>query len=185
LTGINRIGTIDIKEANDGGGHSSKFGFTSTGAVLKKATDGTYSQKVTYTYTPSDGTTAMDLLIPAPTSGSVNDTIQVLLTSVGVTAGMTPAVRLEITNGIRFWYNVGVIGSLYTSVPTINLKSAFVWTENKSIFVSNTTEVVYITNLTGQKLKVVSPAEAAKGINLNSGIYIVKTGSFVQKVLLK
>ena len=184
LTGINRIGTIDIKEANDGGGHSSKFGFTSTGAVLKKAADGTYSQKLTYTYTPSDGTTAMDLLIPAPTSGSVNDTIQVLLTSVGVTAGMTPAVRLEITNGIRFWYNVGVIGSLYTSVPAINLNSAFVWTENKSIFVSNTTEVVYITNLTGQKLKVVSPAEAAKGINLNSGIYIVKTGSFVQKVLL-
>ena len=185
LIGLNRIGTLDIKEANNGGGHISKFAFASTGCVKRKVATGGFTQDVTYTYTPSDGTTAMDLLIPAPTSGSINDTLQVSLIATSVTYNMNPSVRLEITNGIRFWYNVGVVGTLFTSTQTINLSKALIWSNENNIFVNNTKEVVIVTSLTGQKIKTATVSQAEKGIIVQPGIYIVKTGDFIQKVLVK
>jgi len=184
LTSINRIGTIDIKEANNGGGHIAAYSFAATGTVMKKAADGTFSVPVAYTYTPSDGTTAMDLLIAAPTSGSVNDTLQVAVNAT-VPQSATRTVRLEITNGIRFWYNVGAIGNLATGLQLGEANLITVRTSANQLFVSNAPENVTIFNLAGQKVKVASAIEAGKGIRLGSGIYIIKTGSSVQKVLVQ
>lgn len=185
LTDINRVGALDITEGNDGGGHIAKFSFAATGAVMKKALDGTFSIPVAYTYTPSDGTTKMDLLIAAPTLGFVNDTLKVTLTASNVASGMTPAVRLEITNGVRFWYNVGVIGELTTAVETANAQSVSIFSANNSVFATNATENVLIFNVTGQKLKTLTPAQAAQGVVMQQGLYIVKSGTSLQKVLVK
>jgi len=185
LTDVNRIGALDITEGNDGGGHSTKFSFAATGAVMKKAADGTFSIPVAYTYTPSDGTTKMDLVIPAPTTGSINDTLQVTLTASNVTEGMTPTVRLEITNGIRFWYNVGVIGILPTSSPKVELSKVIIWNADKTIFAANATENVVVYNVAGQKVKTLTPAQAAQGVTMQQGIYIVRTANTTQKVLVK
>jgi len=185
LTDINRIGTLDITEGNDGGGHSAKFSFAATGAVMKKALDGSFSIPVPYTYTPSDGTTKMDLLIAAPTSGSVNDTLKVTLTASNVTSGMMPAIRLEITNGVRFWYNIGVIGELTTAVETAIEQSVSIYSAHNSIFATNATQNVVIFNVSGQKLKTLTPAQAAQGVLMQQGFYIVKSGTSLQKVLVK
>jgi len=185
LTDAKRLSTLDITEANDGGGHSAKFSFAATGAVMRKALDGTFTIPVPYTYTPSDGTTKMDLLIAAPTAGSVNDTLQVTLNASNVTLGMTPTVRLEITNGVRFWYNFGVDGTSVTSAPTVKLSNASIWSADKSIFVSNSKSDVIITNVSGQRVKVATPSEATNGITVKTGLYIVKAGNTVQKVLVQ
>jgi hypothetical protein len=98
---------------------------------------------------------------------------------------MTPAVKLEITNGIRFWYNVGVIGSLVTSTKEIDLNSVIIYSANNSIFATNATENLVIYNIAGQKLKTLTPAQAANGEAMQQGLYIVKSGTTIQKVLVK
>jgi len=183
LTSKDRIGILEIKEGNDGGGHIAAYSFAATGAVKKKAADGTFSIDVPYTYIPSDGTTIMYLTIPAPASGSVNDTLEIqLLANVPDLA--TRAVRLEITNGIRFWYNVAAVGDVSTSVDKANNNGITAYGANNLLYVKNATEYITLYNIAGQKVKSVSSTVAAKGINVNAGIYIVKTGSTVQKVIV-
>jgi hypothetical protein len=186
LKGKSRLQNLNIKEGNDGGGHSSKFSIAATGAVKQKVGD-TYSSDVAYTYTPYDGNTNMifSLDIAAPTAGSVDDDLELTLTASNVSSGMTPTLRLEITNGVRFWYNIAVTGTLHTSAQTVDLNNTMVLTTGKSIFVMNATDNVVITNISGQRIKTISASEAVNGITVQSGLYIVKTGSFVQKVLVK
>lgn len=184
LTG-KRYGTLLVKEANDGGGHVNKFAFTPSGS-LKKKNNGTFSLDVPYTYTPSDGTTAMSLLVAAPPAGlSVNDTLKLELSSVGVGSGQNAAVRLEIDNGVRFWYNVGVTGSIWTANNVIDLDKPQIWSSQSNIFVSNNTNDVQIFNVVGQKVKVAIAQEAEKGIAVKSGIYIIKTADTVQKLIVE
>jgi len=187
ITGINRIQNLNIKEANDGGGHSAKYSSTATGAIKKKAADGAYSQDVTYTYVPYDGVTNMifSLDIPAPATGSVNDTLEVAIVASNIASGMSSTVRLEITNGVRFWYNIAVTGSLATGANTIDLNKMIVRSENKSIFVLNNNEDVLITNISGQKVKVASALQAAQGISVPTGIYVVRSGKTIQKVIVQ
>lgn len=180
-----RIGTIIIKEGNDGGAHSANFAFTNTGCVKKKI-NGVYTN-IPYTYVPYNASvpTALSLTIPVPTSGSVNDTIQLIASAVNIPAGMIRTVRYEIDNGVRFWYNVGAEGTLYTANNTIDLDKATIYATKETIYVSNTTENVNIYTISGQKVKSVSANEATQGVKVNAGLYIVKTGSTVQKVLVK
>lgn len=186
LKGKSRLQNLNIKEGNDGGAHSSRFSIAATGAVKQKVGDA-YTSDVAYTYTPFDGITNMifSLDIPAPTTGPVDDDLEVTLTTSNVASGMTPTLRLEITNGVRFWYNISVTGTLNTSTQTIDLDNILVLTFGKSIFVMNATDNVVVTNLAGQRIKSISAAEAVNGISVQSGLYIVKTGSFIQKVLVK
>lgn len=185
LIDINRIGAITIKEANDGGGHSANFSFTNTGSVKKKI-NGVFTD-IPYTYVPYEATTptAMVLTIPAPTSGSVNDTLQIISSAVNIPSASARTVRYEIDNGIRFWYNVGAQGSLYTGNQSLDVNKVTISAFNNTVFVSNATENIIITNINGQRVKVSSAMEASKGINLQTGLYIVKTGNSVQKVLVK
>lgn len=185
LVDINRIGAITIKEANDGGAHSANFAFTNTGCVKKKI-NGVFTD-IPYTYVPYEGTTptAMVLTIPAPASGSVNDTLQIISSAVNIPSAATRTVRYEIDNGIRFWYNVGAQGSLYTGNQSVDLNKVMISTSNNTVFVSNATENVIVTNINGQRVKISTALQAAKGIQLSTGLYIVKSGEFVQKVLVK
>ena len=181
-----RYGTLLVKEANDGGGHVAKFAFTSSGSLKKKVADGSYSQDVSYKYQEYDDTHTMNILVDSPEAGqAANDTLQLLLSSVDVTSGGNAAIRLEIDNGVRFWYNVSVSGSFWTSSKVINIETPSIWSAQKNIFVTNNEKIIQIYNIAGQKVKIATSLESEKGIPVTTGIYIVKAGSTVQKVIVE
>lgn len=185
LTSLNRAAVLDITEANDGGVHNPKYSFAATGAIKAKDALGNYTIDIPYTYTPSDGTTKFDLKIAAPENyGIVNDTLEVSI-NVNVAEGVTSAERLEITNGQRFWYDVSAIGTAPNGVPQMGVNAVRVSAQNSNIYTFNATSDVRVTNLAGQTIKIVSAQTAKKGIPVTQGAYIVKTGDFVQKVVVQ
>ncbi|MHB9143627.1 MAG: T9SS type A sorting domain-containing protein, partial [Paludibacter sp.] len=184
LRDANRAAVIDITEANDGGSHNAKYSFAATGAVKAKAADGTYSVDVPYTYTPSDGTTKFDLKVAAPASGMISDTLEVSI-NVKVALNAVSSERLEITNGMRFWYNISAKGTAPAGVAPLNTNAVRIWGRTNTIVTANATENVSITNLAGQVLKSVSASQANRGIAMQTGVYIVKTGDKIQKVIVK
>jgi len=184
FTSIDRLGTIAITEANDGGGHAPGFGFAETGAVKKKNASGNYDTDVTYTYVVDPVTSKFTLTIPAPTAGSVNDTLEITMFA-NVPLGATRTERLELTNGVRFWYNVSAVGDTGTGLKgSANSKTLFFSEENllKGI---NITENVSVFSVNGQLVRTANVADIQAGINLAKGLYIVKSGADVQKVLVK
>lgn len=188
LTDNNRAASLTVTEGNDGGGTNPKFTFAATGAVKAKAADGTFSVDVPYTFVPTDGTTKFLLTIPAPAVGTiVNDTLELALTVKNIADGAISAERLEITNGVRFYYNVSAKGTTITGVPTDPnaVAPVSIYSEAKSIVALNTTENVIVTNIDGRIIRNVNPSQAAKGIRVETGAYIVKTGNTIQKVLVK
>lgn len=185
LTSVGRVQNMNLKESNDGSAHQAAFSFAATGAVKAKDMAGTYTVDVPYTIKIENATTlTYSLDIAAPVSGFANDTLEVSLLA-NVADGATRTVRFETTNGTRFWYDISATGSMSTSASTIDLNKILLISKDKSIFVINATDNVVVTNLSGQKIKSISAAEAVNGISVQSGLYIVKTGSFVQKVLVK
>lgn len=185
LTSLNRASVLDITEANDGGAHNPKFSFAATGAIKAKDAEGNYTIDVPYTYTPSDGTTKMDLKIGSPADyGIVNDTIEVTILA-NVPTGMTSTERLEITNGVRFWYDIAATGIAPSSAPSIGANAVRVAAHNRNIYAYNAVENVVITNIAGQTIKSASPQVAKLGISMQQGTYIVKTGATVQKVIVE
>lgn len=188
LTDNNRAASLTVTEGNDGGGTNPKFTFAATGAVKAKAADGTFSIDVPYTFVPSDGVTKFLLTIPAPAAGTiVNDTLELALTVKNIADGAISAERLEITNGVRFYYNVSAKGTTITGVPANPnpVAPVSIYSETKSIVALNTTENVIVTNIDGRIIRNVNPSQAAKGIRVETGAYIVKTGNTIQKVLVK
>lgn len=186
LTDIKRSSTLTITEANDGGGPNLKYYFAPTGAIKAKSGNAGFITDVNYTFTPSDGSTKFLLTIPAPTPGTLaNDTLEVSIGVKNVAWGTTSTERLEINNGIRFYYTMGAFGTGLTEIsdtPSAQLRlSSF----DNILYVSNAIEPIIITNIAGQRIKVSSATDASKGIHLQSGLYIVKSGNLVQKVIVK
>lgn len=185
ITSINRASELSITEANDASAHASAYSFPATGAIKAKSADGTYSTNVSYTLTTNSTTNVFTAKIAAPSGGTSNDTLQVTLNAY-VPKNMNRSIRLEITNGTRFWYDITAKGvETATSAPTLNSSSVNISSVNGKIFATNATEKVTITNTAGQTMKIVSADQAASGVPINQGVYIVKTGSTVQKVLVK
>jgi len=186
LTGVYRSSALTITEANDGSGPSLKYSFPATGAVKAKGAGGSYTVDVPYTYTAATSSTKFTLTIAAPAAGTFGmDTLKIAI-NANVPLGMTPTERLEISNGTRFWYDISATGvSTLTSVAPYKANALRIWGAAKSIVAENAASDVRVTNLAGQVLKIVSPIEASKGIAIQTGVYIVKTGSTIQKVIVK
>ena len=185
LTSINRTSDIVITEDNTDKYHNAKFGFAATGAVKAKDASGQYTVDVPYTLVESDGTTVYKLTIPmASGASSSNDTLEVTLNAT-LALDATSSTRLEITNGTRFWYNIGAKGVAPSASPVIGANAVRVAAFNSSIYAYNAQEDVYVTNLAGQTVKIVSPELAKKGIQVSQGAYVVKTGKLVQKVVVQ
>ena len=184
FTSKDRLSTIAITEANDGGGHAAGFSFAETGAIKKNDGSGNYNIDVAYTRAIDELTGKYSVTVPAPTAGSVNDDIEITILG-NVNVGSTRAIRLELTNGIRFWYNVAVTADTWTANNIIDLDKPQIWSAQSSIFVANTTEDIQIFNVAGQKVKVTTAKEAERGISAKSGIYVIKTGATVQKVIVE
>ncbi|MEI8085833.1 MAG: hypothetical protein WCG93_06425 [Paludibacter sp.] len=185
LSDIKRASTLTITEGNDGGGTNTKYSFAATGAVKAKSGSLGYVTDVPYTFTPTDGTTKFTLTIPAPTAGTLaNDTLEVSISVNNLAANVTSPERLEINNGVRFYYTLSAIASL-TALQNPNAQSAIIYSANNSIFATNATENLVIYNVAGQKLRTLTPAQAARGEAMQQGLYIVKSGANIQKVLVK
>ncbi|MDD3322524.1 MAG: hypothetical protein PHS59_13885 [Paludibacter sp.] len=185
LTSINRTSDIVLTEDNTDKYHNAKFAFPTTGAVKSKDASGQFTVDVPYTLVESDGTTVYKLTIPmAEGAAYSNDTLEVTLNAT-IGLDVTSSTRLEITNGTRIWYNIGAIGVTPSAAPVIGQNALRVTAFNSSIYAYNAEEDVYVTNLAGQTVKIVSPELAKKGIQVSQGAYVVKTGKLVQKVVVQ
>jgi len=184
LTSVGRVQNMNIKESNDGSAHQAAFSFAATGAVKAKDATGAFTIDVPYIIKTENATTlTYSLDIAAPVSGIANDTLEVSLLA-NVADATTKSVRFEITNGTRFWYDITATGSIATGLKT-NKSDVKLISSNNKIYVSSATDNVDIISISGQRIKSVSATEAVNGIAVQSGLYIVKSGSFVQKVLVK
>lgn len=179
-----RLSTIAITESNDGGGHAAGFSFAETGAIKKNDGSGNYTIDVAYTRAIDETTGKYSITVPAPTAGSANDDLEITILG-NVNVGSTRAIRLELTNGVRFWYNVSITAQVWTSSEIIKLDKPQIWSAQGNIFVSNNTNNIQIFNVAGQKVKVATTKDAERGVAVNAGIYIIKAGSFVQKVIVE
>lgn len=186
LTDKNRASTLSITEGNDGGGTNPKFTFAANGAVKAMGPDGKFSVEVPYTFTPSNGTSKFNLVIPAPEVGlMVNDTLEVSIIVDQVPIDGLSAERLEISNGVRFWYNIGVKGLSPNSEVAQNANGITANSINNVLYVRNATQEVKVYNTAGQLLRSVSAQAANKGIALTDGVYIITTGKDTLKALVK
>lgn len=184
FSSVDRVGSIVITESNDGGGHASGFSFSETGAIKQKDGLGNYTIDVPYTWAVDAGTGKYTLTVPAPVSGSgsVNNDIEITMIA-NLTVGSSRFIRLELNNGLRFWYNVAADAPTANNV--IDLDKPQIWSTQSSIFVANANNDVQIFNVAGQKIKVATAKEAESGISVQSGIYVIRTGATVQKVLVE
>jgi hypothetical protein len=126
------------------------------------------------------------LNIAAPTAGtSVADDMQFTFNVNKATDGNT-SLRLEISNGsARFWYDFLFSASTTTGLNGKEISPIGISTDNSMISVINATENVAIYTVSGQKINVLSANDAAKGMTVKAGAYIIKSGSEVRKVLVK
>jgi len=184
LTSVNRASVLTITEANSGGVSNPKYSFASTGAIKAKAANGTYSVEVPYTYAPSEAGSKFLLTIPTPENfGISNDTLEVSI-SVNVAADITALERLEINNGVRFWYDIAAKG-ITTLLGVSPVKTLKIYSIDNKIIVNNANDDVVISDLSGKTISKISSIEATKGVSLKDGVYIVKAGDKSEKILVR
>lgn len=182
LRSFSRVGTFTVIE---GLSHNSVM--TVDAATAFKANDGTGNYNVPVTAVRTDNATTLlwTLTVAAPTSGAINDDMTFTF-NVNRPADGSSSFRLETSNGsARFYYDFAITASTPTDVNGVIKNPIGISSQNSSIYVINATENVTITNVAGQRVKTVSAADASGGIQVPSGIYLVKTGSTVQKVVVK
>jgi hypothetical protein len=183
LSSVDRVGTIAITEANDGGGHAAAYSFEETGAIKKKSGSGMYDVDVAYTRTINEISGVYTLTVAAPTSGSVSDDMEVTLMA-NVPLAATRTIRLELNNGVRFWYNVSAIGMEDVNTAVDQTSAAkFAFVQGRSIV--SEAGALQIFNVNGQLVKSVNAAAANAGVIVEPGIYVVKLGAEVQKVVVR
>ncbi len=147
-----------------------------------------YDMPVDYQFTAADAVagTPYSIKIPASADGTaINDDIEVTLIATSRRPATGVFYRLEITNGKRIWkdFIVDFNKPVTASAPDANQVTVNV--EKGKVVVKNATDSVVVTNAAGMVLTQVSAEEAAMGIALPQGVCIVKTGDFVQKVLVE
>lgn len=181
LQGSTRFGALTLQEDLS---HSSFF-VPDTANIMQNDGNGNYTVKVNVASLVYNSTSLLwTLTIPAPATGSVNDDIMVPIL-VDRTSDGSSAIRIEINNGVRFFYDFYVTSTTATGLNSAQSNAFYVTTSNSYIYANMATQNVDVFTIAGQKIAEVSAAEARKGIKVDSGIYIVKSGSNVQKVLVQ
>ena len=144
-----------------------------------------YDIPVDYSFTPATAATPYSVVIPANADGtSVDDNIEVTVIATN-RREITTAYRLEINNGVRIWKDIIATFSKATSVQTIQENAVAISVDGNKIVVKNATDAVTVTDVSGRTLKTVNAAEAAQGISISQGLYIVKAGDLTQKVMVQ
>ncbi|MCE1156540.1 MAG: hypothetical protein LWW91_10530, partial [Bacteroidales bacterium] len=185
LQGNGRVGTLTITEGNDGGGHASAFTFAETGAIKQKDALGEYTIDVPYTRVINETSGVYTLTVAAPAAGSTNDDLQVSVLAT-VPAEATRTIRLEINNGVRFWYNLAAAGTISTSTTQAEGK-LYLTAEEGALNLSGleSGKQVRVYNAAGQLVhQSISPAGDMK-IKLSQGMYLIQTEGFITKAIVR
>ena len=167
--------------------------FPADAAKTKDANgDYTVDVPVTITNSTAGGNLEDRLSIAAPAQGTkVDDDLEITVKVRGTSADVDNLIRTvlyETTIGNAFEVNInlrykGVEGTSSVGAPANN--AIQVISVNRNIKVLNTVERVNIYNVSGQLIQSVSANQAAKGIAVSTGVYLVKTGEHNQKVVVK
>jgi hypothetical protein len=191
LKGENRLAALTIFNNAMAKGSDNVYEFLPANGVFANDGAGNYTVPVTYKYTadtinPTSGNlTQPYITIPAPTNGSINDDIEVLFTftpkqSTGVVE------RLEISNGIRFWWDVQTASlDLWASLNSETNQQSNVWSSDGKVFVKGAQTSVTLFNILGQRLGSFRSDVAEHGISVGKGLLFVSTSNGVVKVMVK
>lgn len=185
LQGNGRVGTLTITEGNDGGAHAAAFTFAETGAIKQKDAQGQYTIDVPYTRLINETSGVYTLTVAAPAAGSSNDDLQ-LTTMATVPAEATRAIRMEINNGVRFWYNVAAVGTISTATTSVDGKLYLTAGEGAVTLVGlESGKQVNVFNTAGQLVHQSLSAAGELRISLSKGMYIIQTEGFTSKAIVR
>jgi len=185
LQGNGRVGTLTITEGNDGGGHASAFTFAETGAIKQKDALGEYTIDVPYTRVINETSGVYTLTVAAPAAGSTNDDLQVSVLAT-VPAEATRTIRLEINNGVRFWYNLAAAGTISTSTTQVEGKLYLTAEEGAlNLFGLESGKQVRVYNAAGQLVHQSISAASDMKIKLSQGMYVIQTEGFITKAIVR
>lgn len=185
LQGNGRVGTLSITEGNDGGAHAAAFTFAETGAIKQKDALGLYTIDVPYTRVINETSGVYTLTVAAPAAGSTNDDLQVSVLAT-VPADATRTIRLEINNGVRFWYNIAAVGTISTSATQADGKLYLTAGEGAvSIFGLESGKQVNVFNTAGQLVHQSLSTAGDMKIELTKGMYIIQTEGFTTKAIVR
>lgn len=144
-----------------------------------------YDIPVDYSFTAATESTPYSIKIPASADGTpINDNIEVTVTATG-RRPTTVAYRLEISNGVRIWKDILATFAAAVSVQSMQENAATVTVESNKIVVKNATGSVMVSDISGRIMKTVNADEAAQGIDMAQGLYIVKANDLTQKVMIQ
>lgn len=144
-----------------------------------------YDIPVDYIFTPATESTPYSIKIPANADGtSINDNIQVTVIATS-RRPMTSSYRLELNIGVRIWKDIIANFAAAVSVPSVQENAATVTVESNKIVVKNATGSVMVSDISGRIMKTVNADEAAQGIDMAQGLYIVKANDLTQKVMIQ
>lgn len=144
-----------------------------------------YDIPVDYSFTAATESTPYSIKIPASADGTpINDNIEVTVTATGRRPA-TVAYRLEISNGVRIWKDIIATFAAAVSVQSMQENAATVTVESNMIVVKNATGSVMVSDISGRIMKTVNADEAAQGIDMAQGLYIVKANDLTQKVMIQ
>lgn len=144
-----------------------------------------YDIPVDYSFTAATESTPYSIKIPASADGTpINDNIEVTVTATG-RRPTTVAYRLEISNGVRIWKDIIATFAAAVSVQSTQENAATVTVESNKIVVKNATGSVMVSDISGRIMKTVNADEAAQGIDMAQGLYIVKANDLTQKVMIQ
>lgn len=140
--------------------------------------------------TTEDGESWSKEKITIPAGDGSQEKIRILLSAnaTGKADGDLCTQKFEIDNGVRIWYNYfGTFNMTPTSLlsAAIGTEQINIFSEQGKIFVQNTTESVTVYGLDGKVLQSVSGTDAASGIIINAGTYLVTAGNVSEKLIVK
>ena len=115
---------------------------------------------------------------------SVNDNIEVTVLATSRRAA-TASYRLEINNGVRIWKDIIATFAEAVSVQSMQENTVAISVDDNKIVVKNATDNITVTDISGRVLKTVNAMEAAQGITMSQGLYIVKANDLTQKVMIQ
>lgn len=183
LSSENRVGTLTVTEANSGGVKATAYSVMETGALKLKDGSGQFTIDIPYTRTLHATSNIFTVTVAAPIS-AVNEEMELTIMA-NVPLQATRTVRLEINNGVRFWYNVSATGvsDVNTRLDETNLETNLKVVDRRIVML-NAQPITKVYTLTGQLVRTADQHTASQGIPVPSGVYIVTSGSIRAKVLV-
>lgn len=185
-----RISTMKL--INDVEFPPSKYQFLDSLGVFANDGAGNYIIPVVYTFTPSVLNTETGnysdsyITIPAPASAT-NDDIMVLMKYTPNESILVE--RLEINNGIRFWWDVQThkkseLPLEPSSIEKVGINGVTAYASDGRIYIDGAEYTVTLYNIMGQRIGTYTSDMASKGISVKKGIFIVSTTEGALKVLV-